>query len=116
MHGFNNFDYDELFSGSEIIQICFGSNEIIINLFPEDRSITIFDVDNFYLDNPDFLKKINNNSADNSIIGAVISKIEILNNHCAIIHLSNDIKIELRDGSPKFESFLLMSNGKTVVV
>jgi hypothetical protein len=51
MYGFDQINDKALFRGLELIQVCIGANEAILNVFPDGNRITIFNVNEFIENN-----------------------------------------------------------------
>lgn len=103
MYGFNAKNTPLFLIGCEIIQVCVGSHEVIIN-FDNRRSVTIMSIDVFKKYNFVFLNSII--SFDQEYIGRKVKLVNLNNAKTISIVLENDNIIYLCDDSDEFESVI----------
>lgn len=117
MYGFNQIESDSFIVGSELMQICLGANEIILNFFPYGTSINIFNVDSFIYHNNLILENlisINDRKINN--IGSKVERLNILNNNAAILIMTDGSEIVLLDDSSDYESMTFQCSEIIIVV
>jgi hypothetical protein len=109
----NDLPVDE-FNGCQVLQICFGENEIIIN-FDGHKSIlimskikieneNIFEIENF----------LENSNTLNKLIGKKITDCSLI--HCGIKLSFGSESISIIDDSAEFESFIISVGDKKYII
>lgn len=103
--------------GQELIQVCIGANDLLLN-FSEGCRITI-------LSKCGLIERDKELSIENypenaslicSLIGEKIADFEIINKGVLILKLNNDRYFVLYDDSDNFESYIIKSSDNEIIV
>jgi hypothetical protein len=116
MYGFS--DSSELHSllGAELLQICIGRNEVILNFFPDNTKITISSIDAFFRDNINILDGVFVNEGYNrNIIGDKISGITVQDRQHLLIEFSGGLNLLLTDDSEQYEAVHISASNCDIV-
>ena len=114
MYGVKDNAIFQLIIGAELIQVCFGQNDLLLN-FLEDIAITVL-VD-IGLTESDFLP-VHPNSASHffvSLLGKKISDVVLLDEKTIEIKF-NDAVFQIKDDSEQFESMSFRFKDQLVVI
>lgn len=111
MYGFSVENLPTFLIGRELLQICVGANDIILN-FDDRVRILISTKLPFVNDNEDFLK--NSYKDDVKIFGCKLSGMTIKNGKL-LIQFENETILQLTDDSENYESIVFYCNDKVVV-
>lgn len=117
MHGFCGQDKLKRLAGAKLIQICFGTNEVILNFFPEDIRVTILSINSFLHDNIDILwhTKKAEHPFDN-ILNAVIENIDIASSSRLEMLFSTGALLIIEDDTTQYESVIVKIGEETLVI
>ena len=116
MNGFNQMGAGDFLLGAELIQVCVGANEVILNFYPDGTSVTVFDVAGFLLNNKFMFEPLVGIQRQIRQIGKKVTGFTIINDNTAMIVMSDGAEIVLKDDSPKFEAVTFQHDGKVAVV
>lgn len=118
MYGLNE-DIDlSFFLGSELIQVCIGLHQLVLN-FSGDISISI-ECKFYHLSKGKYLNKFNKlpDSACSllSTLGCWVTDINNLGNGNLEIKLSNGDIIQINDSNKDYESYSIITPNKNIIV
>lgn len=116
MYGFNQVRGDALMIGSELLQVCIGGNEVILNFYPEGDSVMIYGLDKFIKDNKFMFESLTGVHPRIRQIGKRVSQFSVVSNNVAYLTMSDGSEIVLRDDSDEFESVTFNHRGRMIVV
>src|ERR1043165_3848717 len=99
--------------GCEIIQICIGENEFIINLYPDGCCINILSIESFYKEN---VRNYNNDEfyMIKELLGKKILGYEILSPEKLKIIISSENILIITDETDDYESAIFETDRKSV--
>jgi hypothetical protein len=112
MYGFPSTDELRALEGAELVQICIGRNEIILNFFPESTSILVNSIEALLDNNSTVFYNIN---SMNRLLGGRIIRTSALGTHQLEIHFTNGGTLRLIDDSDQFESVVIRTAGRVIV-
>jgi hypothetical protein len=116
MYGFGEMRSDNSLVGAELIQVCFGLNEIILRFHPEHLSITVLSRDNFIDKNPSFIRKTLGKNRAGSVFGSTVEEFVVIDDNTACLNLSCGERTILEDDSSEFEAVIFSFGSKSIVV
>lgn len=116
MYGFNQIKQNNLLVGAELLQICIGENEIILNFFPDGISITVFDVKGFLENNSFMFEPLVSVQKRIGQIGKAVHKFTVISNDTAILLMADGAEIVLKDDSSEFESVTIKCAEGVIVI
>lgn len=117
MYGFVDHDKLNLICGSRLLQICFGVNEVILNLVPEGTQITITSITKFVADNLEIIcKSPVDDKLFAGILGEVISNIEIIDEKRLVLYFTSGKSLAITDDSVQYESAIIRIGQELIVV
>jgi hypothetical protein len=116
MYGFDRIRDKPLMVGSELLQVCIGGNEVILNFYPDGQSVMVYGVEKFVGDNMFLFEALTSSYPRIRQIGKSVSRFRVESNDVAYLVMSDGSEILLRDDSEEFESMTFTHEGLTIAV
>jgi hypothetical protein len=116
MNGFDQNTNLKAYIGSELLQLCIGSNEIILNFFPDGNRITVYNPQAFVLNNIFLFEPLLGFQRRINQIGKTVTGFSVLSSKSAHLTMSDGSVISFKDDSPDFEAVTFEYDGHTIVV
>lgn len=116
MYGFEQVRNLPLMVGSELLQVCIGGNEVILNFFPDGDSVMIYGVDRFVEDNRFMFEQLLGSYPRIRQIGKKVVRFTVKSNEVAYMTMSDGSEIVLKDDSAEFEAVTFHHRERVVIV